>query len=293
MVCGFALLASLLALTLTSCGGDKGESTGPAFARPALALSPLNPTALNSSSGIDTTSLSSGYVGVSYTSGSRLKFQVICGDSTYNYDLPNDGTPIVCPLSMGSGTYTFNVMQNTSGNRYASASSVTRSVQLADEFQPYIRPDVFCNYNEASTVVAKANELTASAKNQGEALSNIYNYVVSNVKYDKQKAATVADGYVPNPDSTLASGTGICFDYASLTAAMLRSQGIPCKIVTGYVSPDNIYHAWNMVYINGSWKTVKFTVNPNTWTRIDTTFAAGGDKSTVGDGSNYAERYTY
>ena len=74
---------------------------------------------------------------------------------------------------------------------------------------------------------------------------------------------------------------------------MLRSQGIPCKIVTGYVSPDGVYHAWNMVWIDGSWKTVSFTVNPRDWTRVDLTFAANGAGNTVGDGNNYTDRYVY
>ena len=99
---------------------------------------------------------------------------------------------------------------------------------------------------------------------------------------------------MPNPDATLAEGKGICFDYVSLGAAMLRSLGIPTKIVTGYVSPDSIYHAWNLVYLDGSWKSVEVSVDPNTWTRIDLTFAAaGGSGKTVGDAKEYTDRYTY
>ena len=75
---------------------------------------------------------------------------------------------------------------------------------------------------------------------------------------------------------TLASGTGICFDYASLGAAMLRSLGIPCQVITGYVSPDDVYHAWNMVYIDGEWISVEISIKPNSWTRVDLTFAASG-----------------
>lgn len=57
--------------------------------------------------------------------------------------------------------------------------------------------------------------------------------------YDKKKAQTVQSGYLPNVDQVLASKTGICFDYAALMTAMLRSQGIPTKLVVGYTG--NVY----------------------------------------------------
>lgn len=68
---------------------------------------------------------------------------------------------------------------------------------------------------------------------------------------------------MPNPDETLASRSGICFDYASLAAAMLRSLGIPCQVITGYVGPESLYHAWNMVYIDGSWVGVAISRTPS------------------------------
>ena len=98
---------------------------------------------------------------------------------------------------------------------------------------------------------------------------------------------------MPYPDETLQSGKGICFDYASLGAAMLRSQGIPAKIVTGTVSPQGIYHAWIMVNIDGTWQSARFSVSPNTWSRIDLTFAATGGGANVGDGESYTDRYVY
>ena len=212
-----------------------------------------------------------------------------------HYDMPSDGTPIIVPLDMRSGTYTIAVMQNTSGSRYVELYSTGVNAQLESEQAPYLVPNIFCNYDASSAVVAKAQELTRDAKNEGDALRLIYSWIEHNVVYDNAKAEQLSgkSGYIPNPDETLQTQKGICFDYASLAAAMLRSQGIPCKIVTGYVSPDGVYHAWNMVWIDGSWKTVSFTVNPRDWTRVDLTFAANGAGSTVGDGNNYTDRYVY
>ncbi|MEG1746729.1 MAG: transglutaminase-like domain-containing protein [Raoultibacter sp.] len=302
--------ASLAFFTLSGCnaatlsGNAGADKTGGApLTRSDLLLASFDQAAATSIPGtahtseafIDTSSIANGYVSAAATSSNRLKFQVLCNDRHYDYDLPTDGTPLVCPLTMGDGVYTFRIMQNTRGNRYVELSSAapTKEVHLASEFEPYLRPNVFCNYNAESRCVQKANELCATATNQGEALKNISTWVAENIAYDTEKATTVPDGYIPDPDETLESGRGICFDYASLTAAMLRSQGIACKIVTGDVSPDNIYHAWNMVYIDGHWTNKYVTISQNTWTRIDVTFAAGGAMQYIGNGASYAGRYSY
>ena len=281
-----------------SAASDQGETSGPAFTAPSpIVLSPYDSKGLEGtpSAGVDTSALAEGYVCAVGQSESRLKFQVICGDASYNYDLPSDGTPIVCPLNMGDGQYSFRIMQNTSGDKYVELFSTSADVRMDSEFEPFIRPNLFCDYDESSAVVKKAAELAADAQNEGDVLRAVYGYVVGNISYDTDKATELSNqtGYIPNPDETLSSGTGICFDYASLAAAMLRSLGIPTKIITGYVSPDSIYHAWNMVYINGSWQTVEISVDPDTWTRVDLTFAAAGAVSTVGDGSDYTDRYVY
>ena len=146
-------------------------------------------------------------------------------------------------------------------------------------------------------MVSKARELADGATNTGEVVRSIYNWVVGNITYDTEKAKQLAEatGYIPNPDETLASKTGICFDYASMAAAMFRSLGIPARIITGYVSPNNLYHAWNMIYIDGEWVSVNYEVGPNTWTRADLTFAAADPQSisTTGDGTEYTDRYVY
>jgi len=310
------LLAIVLCCILAGCGGggetpnsssggtsaptsSTSQTSGPAFEplQSALTVSFDEAAAVaDNGAAIDASHVSQGYVGVHGTATSRLKFQVICGEMSYNYDVPEDDSPIFVPINMGNGDYTFRVMQNTSGNNYVEILSTTASVTLEDEFQPFLHPGVYCDFNDDSECVKLARELVADAQNSGDALAAICTYVIDNVTYDTEKAEELSTvtGYVPDPDETLASGSGICFDYASLTCAMLRSQGIPCRIMTGYVSPDDIYHAWIMVYIDGTWVLGKFTVESNTWSRIDVTFAASlGDNGYIGNGETYTDRYTY
>lgn len=302
-----ALIAVSLGV-LGGCGGggaqqaaaQNAQTSGPAFTLPSEPLSSSFDAAGAQTFGdgavsIDTSHAQQGYVAAAATNPNRLKLQVVCGDQSYNYDLPSDGTPLVAPVNMGDGTYTVRVMQNTSGSNYVELAASTVDVALESEFAPYLRPNAFCAYTAQSACVAKARELAADAQNSGDALQAVCEWVIGNITYDTAKAEELRDvtGYVPDPDETLASGTGICFDYASLTAAMLRSLGIPTKLITGYVSPDNIYHAWNMVYIDGQWVTLEFSVDADTWSRVDLTFAASGSSDVIGDGNEYTDRYVY
>ncbi|MBQ9015050.1 MAG: transglutaminase domain-containing protein [Firmicutes bacterium] len=244
---------------------------------------------------IDTSKVSDGYVAVSASSSSRLKFQVIKGEDTYNYDIDSGGDPSVFPLQCGNGTYQFRVMENITGSKYAELYSTSADVSLSDEFQPFLRPSDYVDYAKDSACVKKAAEISAKAGSAMDVVSGVYDYITKGVTYDTDKAKTVESGYLPAPDETMKSGKGICFDYASLAAAMLRSQGIPTKVIFGYVAPDDLYHAWNMFYTKETgWVTVDYKVSGDSWNRLDLTFAAGGaDSDFIGDGSHYSDVYFY
>jgi transglutaminase-like putative cysteine protease len=168
-------------------------------------------------------------------------------------------------------------------------------VKLKDEFEPFLRPNQYADYSKDSKCVKQAKKLASSSSDEKDYISKVYDYINERIKYDKKKAASMDTGYIPEPDSTLAEGKGICFDYASLAASMLRSMGVPTKIIFGYVEPNDLYHAWNMFYTEeDGWTSVEFKVNPNDWNRIDLTFSANGeDEEFIGDGSNYTDVYKY
>lgn len=244
---------------------------------------------------LDVSAVNQGYVAVSCIADHRLKFQVMKDDATYNYDMESDGTPAVFPLQSGDGVYDFRIMENVVDTKYAELYSVSQDVKLDDEFQPFIRPSNYVKYDQNSNCVKKAQELAQDAGDTMGMVQAVYNYICDNVKYDKEKAKSIKKGYLPNPDETFASGKGICFDYAALAAAMLRSQGIPVKVIFGNVAPKDLYHAWNMFYTEETgWVTVKYEVKGNQWNRLDLTFAANGaDGDFIGDGSNYTDVYSY
>lgn len=242
----------------------------------------------------DLSQLAQGVVAVRACGEKRMKFRIACGGEKYNYDLPNDGSMLVCPLSMGNGSYTFRLMEQVEGTKYACIWSETRDVIMDDEFQPFLRPNQFVPYDENSVCVQTARALAASCAADSDLAAAVYDLLVGSIRYDQRKADTVQNGYIPDPDDTLTSGKGICFDYASLAAAMLRSVGIPCKLVTGYVNCGT-YHAWNSFYLqNEGWVTAEFRLSAHRWQRVDITFAAGGmPVSEMTDDAEYTVRYVY
>ena len=160
----------------------------------------------------------------------------------------------------------------------------------------FLYPNQYVNFNSGSAAVATAAQLTAGM-DQIQTVEAVYHYVTTHVTYDYAKAQSVKSGYLPNVDSTLATGTGICFDYAALMTAMLRSRDIPTKLVIGYTG--DLYHAWVSVYINGvGWVDDVIYFDGTKWSLMDPTFISTGGNSDaakqyVGTGANYREKYSY
>jgi hypothetical protein len=277
--------------------GAYPEANSGAYQAPAMATAAFHADLAEGDAGVlvDCSATEQGYVAVSAVADATLKCQVLKGEETYTYDLASDGTPSIYPLQCGDGEYTLRVLKNVVDKKYAELYTTYIEVTTIDEFQPYLRPSDYVNYQADSQCVAKAQELAASADTALQVVTAVYDYICANVTYDTEKAKTVSSGYLPDPDDTLRTGTGICFDYAALAAAMLRSQGIPTKVIFGYVSPNGLYHAWNMFYTEETgWVTVDYQVSGAAWNRLDLTFSANGADSTfVGDGGNYTDLYFY
>lgn len=245
---------------------------------------------------IDASNTGNGYLMVKYTGGNpKVKVQ-ITKSNTYTYDLNARNAYEVYPLTEGNGNYSIKVFENVSGSQYAQLMSQNISVSLSNEFGPFLYPNQYVNFNSGSAAVGVASQL-AAGKQQLEVVKAVYDYVIGHVTYDYAKAQSVQSGYLPNVDATLSSGTGICFDYAALMAAMLRSQDIPTKLVIGYTG--NLYHAWVSVHIEGEgWIDDIIRFDGQSWSYMDPTFMStgGGSESArqyVGNGSNYQEKYSY
>jgi len=255
-------------------------------------------TERNDSAVIDYSNTGDGYVMVRYTAPTqqRLKARVIGPTTTYTYNL-QPGQWTAFPLSDGSGDYQVTVYENVTGTKYAVKLSASFGVTLKDEFAPFLRPNQYVDYTPESRCVAKAAELTEGISDPLKKVEKVYDFVVQTLTYDTVKAQNLASTYLPVLDTVLTEKKGICFDYAALMAAMLRSQNIPCKLVVGYAG--TAYHAWISVWTEETgWVDGVIFFDGTSWKRMDPTFASSGKQSAqvleyIGDGSNYTEKYLY
>ena len=254
----------------------------------------------NQKATLDYTNTADGYVMIKYLQTTTKQLRVIIRGPSgvqYQYSLKSNGDYEVYPLSDGNGDYTIGVYEQIEGTRYATSLSATISVTLTNQFAPFLRPNQYVNFNANSQVVARANQLCSGVTEFTGKVAAIYNYVISNLTYDRQQAATVQSGYLPDVDAVMARGRGICFDYAAVMTAMLRSQDIPTKLVVGYA--DEVYHAWINVYSEATgWVNSAIYFDGNTWKLMDPTFASTGNQSAqvmqyIGSGQHYTARFLY
>ncbi|MEG2000270.1 MAG: transglutaminase-like domain-containing protein [Evtepia sp.] len=254
----------------------------------------------NAKATLDYSNLSEGILFLTYTGGNPVKIKVQIaksGGTTYTYSLNNTGFSESFPLVEGNGAYTIRVFENTTGTKYATVFSYTLNLKLRDATLPFLYSNQYVAYNPNSAAVVKANELCAGQKSELDKVHVIYDFVVGTLTYDKQRAATVQSGYLPNLDQVMQSKKGICFDYASLMTAMLRSQNVPCKLIIGYAG--TAYHAWINVYTaEQGWIEAVVYFDGQNWSRMDPTFASSSHSNPeimkyIGNGSNYTQKYAY
>lgn len=207
---------------------------------------------------IDVSGASEGVLIGSCSSPSSLKLQVVHDNVPTNYSIPNDGTLFTIPLTE-DGPYTVSVMEHVEGTRYRTGWTIPLDVTLSGPFAPYLQPNLYVPYDRSPVAVQKAEELIDASYSLACFIKNVDSFARSSVTYDNLYTPTALSEHEVNPDKTLFSGTGICLDFASLATSMFRSQGVPAKLVFGYVtagSTKDAYHAWTEVWDGTSWTIV-------------------------------------
>lgn len=247
---------------------------------------------------IDASHTDQGYMMLQYRGANpKVKLQMAAPDgATYTYLLSQSGQYETFPFSSGNGLYSLKVLENAEADMYSIAFAQDIEVAIADEFTPFLYPNQYVNFTSESQAVSKGAELASGAHSELEVIQNIYEFVTKNIVYDEEKALTVASGYLPVIDETLSTGKGICFDYASLMSAMLRSQGIPTRLEVGYAG--EAHHAWISTYVKEKgWINKIIEFDGESWSLVDPTFGANSDskslKQYIGEGDNYTLKYSY
>ena len=307
--CGRAHIAVfLLAIMLTSvlCGCSAGGVTPSNSGEPRQTLHNfLLPEASgeltygDSLSTIDASHISEGYVMICYHGTADNAKILITGPTgnVYTYSLSGNSYQAF-PLSCGSGSYHIDIYEHAYDDMYAVIFSQDVDVALSDEFKPFLYPNQYSWYTQDSETAQLGITLSDQSTGDLDFVEQVYQYIISNIAYDTALAANIPADYIPDTDKTLQKGSGVCFDYAALMTALLRSQGIPTKLEVGYSGTS--YHAWISVYLKESgWVDNIIKFDGASWSLMDPTLAASNTDSSdalreyVGDGTNYTVKYSY
>lgn len=115
------------------------------------------------------------------------------------------------------------------------------------DVQQYLEPVSGSIQSDDPRIISLAQQIMNGSNNQTQIIENTMMWLQNNI--------VLHEPSVPEPQdalSVLLRGTAVCMGYSNLTAAILRSVGIPTKVVTGCTG--TIGHAWNeMFFYNNGW----------------------------------------
>lgn len=299
-VCSFIILIFVFLLSASGCSSSGTKSEEPPVYSPLQVLVPEAPgkEILGSSPlTLDISNITQGYLtAVSDSQDQKMNVQLTDENGTvYSYFI-SPGESAVIPFSSGSGNYQICCYQQIDGTQYAALFANTLEVSLENEFLPFLYPNQYVNFSPESEASKLALSMVSEDTSDVDALQAIYDCITENLTYDYDLADTVESGYLPDVDATLESKKGICFDYAALTAAMLRSRDIPCKLQIGY--SGTVKHAWVSVYIRSKgWVDKAVEFSGDSWSRMDPTFDSNSDdeetiQQYIGNDDNYIVQFT-
>ena len=202
---------------------------------------------------VDSSNSADGYImaKISEKDKKRMKLRITMGGSALNYDLNSNGEFEVFPLQFGKVNYTVTLYRNVEGKKYKEAGQVTVSPKdMTDELRCFLYPNQYVNYTEETECVKVACDLCKDMTSQTEIFRTVCKYIVSHLSYDYIKAVTVKPGMLPNIDECWEKGMGICQDLSAVTCAMLRSQGVPARLIIGTLG-SGTPHAWVLAVVDG------------------------------------------
>lgn len=238
----------------------------------------------NDSAIIDYSNVSNGYLNFDYLGDTHGKIILTDADGARQcVDIEKGST---LSLSLTSGSYQVNFYESIGESKeFAVIMSEQIDIPEISDTNVFVRSNSYVEYDESSEVVKLAEELAEESGSDVDFVSNVYDYVSGSLMYDYDKAETCERNYISNIDEVLDSGKGICVDYASIMVAMLRSQGVPAKLETGFANDSN--HAWVQVYVKNAGYVGNTLTSGGEWMTLDPTMYSVKGNSFTANADDY------
>ncbi len=240
IICAALVLVLCAAIVVAAIGLKLPEATGKSVKKDGKLT-------------VDCSNMSEGYIMVkAKKSTKKLRVRISTAGAKLLYWLNGDGEYEVFPLQFGSGKYKVELFENVKGKDYSKEGTLKLSAKMPDELSCFLYPNQYVNYNDKTACVIEAGNICKGMTDQDEIYQAICKYVLKNFIYDYIKSVTVQSmsQQMPDIDGCWSSRMGICQDLSAMTCAMLRSQGVPARLMIGTVGA-NTYHAWVVAVVNG------------------------------------------
>ena len=202
---------------------------------------------------VDASNADQGYIMVKGPkTKTRLKVTVEITGTKLQYDLNGEGEYEVFPLQLGRTNYTVSLWRQVEGKKYGKIGQVKVAAKMEDELSCFLYPNQYVNYKKDSPCVKEAAEICKGLETDKEKFETIRKYVVKNFQYDYIKSVTVAgsSGMLPDIEGCWKGKKGICQDLSAMACAMMRTQGIPARLVIGTLG-SGTPHAWVVAHVDG------------------------------------------
>jgi hypothetical protein len=226
---------------------------------------------------LDLSLLDTGYIFIKYNgSHDRLLFNLYQSEDEENlpiYVYPEKKGWQGYALPFGSGEYTLCTFAADAEATTVEAKDVEQFTFSADfsEEEPYRYRNAYSYYEEeslavicAAYVIDEEERIQERPLSDAEKAETVVRFIYENVAWDYQLLGQIDSGeqgfYFPDADITLSTQKGLCSDWSSLAAVMLKSQGLPTRLHDGTIlEPQGTgekiasYHTWLNVYYDGAW----------------------------------------
>ena len=202
---------------------------------------------------VDASNADQGYIMVKGPkTKTRMKVTVEITGTKLQYDINGEGEYEVFPLQLGRTNYTVSLWRQVEGKKYGKIGQVKVAAKMEDELNCFLYPNQYVNYTKNSACVKESAEICKGLETDKEKVDAIRKYVVKNFQYDYIKSVTVAgsSGMLPDIEGCWKGKKGICQDLSAMACAMMRTQGIPARLVIGTLG-SGTPHAWVLAHVDG------------------------------------------
>ncbi len=179
------------------------------------------------------------------------------GEGSEKYQYTIRSVTEYLPLQMGTGEYSVTLFQYVEEGKFKKAHAETFIVK-EEPRSTFLHSANPVYWDDDMEAIKVAKTITKDAVSDEEKVLAVHDHIAETISYDWAFLENIPYMYVPNIEETFSSRKGVCYHYSALFAGMMRSLGIPTKLIKGFVE-DGAYHAWNEVLVNGEWRVLDLT----------------------------------